>query len=187
MTTVRSQKEEIQLAIAITITRKISPFFKSVSPVFGVAPLSMKPGWLRYALFVLAKELILCLYLQMRLILTMSANQLVWASHSNPSIPRDKEREREKLSGSKIKDNVCILWQTKKGCKHCNYYWMYLGLGYLFFKPKRAKNATWIVIRRNISTTSDISALQEIELKIKAKVAVLKTCWLAYFLQNKMN
>jgi hypothetical protein len=43
MTTVRSQ-EEIQLAIAITITRRISPFFKSVSHVFGVHQPSTKPG-----------------------------------------------------------------------------------------------------------------------------------------------
>jgi hypothetical protein len=153
-TTIWSQKEEVQLVI--TTTRTTFPFSKSVSPVFGVAPLSMQLGWLRYALFVLAKELILCPYLQMRLILTISANQLVWASHSNPSILKDKEREAIRLQN---KRHICKLWQIKNACKPCNYYRMYLGLGSLFFISKRAKNAIWIVIRRNISTTSDISTL----------------------------
>jgi hypothetical protein len=110
---------EIQLVI--TTTHTMLPSFKSVSPVFGVRPLSMKLGWLRCALFVLAKELTLCPYLQMRFTPTISANQLVWASHSNPSIPED----REKLSGSKIKE-MCKLWHIKKACKHCNYYLMYV-------------------------------------------------------------
>lgn len=95
------------------------PFFKSVNPVFGVHQLSMKLGWLRHALFVQVRELILCLYLQMRLTLTMSANQLAWVSHSNSSIPEN--RERKKAIWLQNKRYMCELWhrlwQTKKACK----------------------------------------------------------------------
>lgn len=132
--TIWSQKE---IQLVITTTRMTFPFFKSVSPVFGVPPLSMQLGWLRYALFVLAKELILCPYLQMRFTLTMSANQLAWASHSNPSTPKDKERKAIRLQN---KRHMCKLWQiVKKTCKRYNYYRIYLGLESLLFIPKRAK------------------------------------------------
>ena len=105
--TIWSQKE---IQLAITTTRKTFPFFKSVSPVFGLRQLSVKPGWLRHALLVQVRQLILFLYLQMRLILMTSVNQLAWVYHSNHSIPEDREEE---LSGSKIK-NIYINTRDQK-------------------------------------------------------------------------
>ena len=113
-------QEDIQLLL-ITTTRTMFPFFKSVSPVFGLRQLSVKPGWLRHALLVQVRQLILFLYLQMRLILMTSVNQLAWVYHSNHSIPEDREEE---LSGSKIKNiYICKIRETKNRCmRHRNYY-----------------------------------------------------------------
>ena len=112
-----SQKD---IQLLITTTHTMFPFFKSVSPVFGLRQLSVKPGWLRHALLVQVRQLILFLYLQMRLILMTSVNQLAWVYHSNHSIPED----REELSGSKIKNiYICKIRETKNLCRrHCNYY-----------------------------------------------------------------
>jgi hypothetical protein len=106
-TTIWNQKE---IQLAITTTRKMYPFFKSVSPVFGVPQLSVKPEWLRHALFVRARELILCLYLQMRLTLTMSVNQLVWVSHSHLPIPEDRIPSKKMMD---IKQLIQLFSKTK--------------------------------------------------------------------------